>query len=77
MNTTRHRSTLYRAGQVQLLYMEHKSEDITNTYIFRQIIRPRFHITERTFYRYLNMKVPAKLFRSLQEETNETASLTV
>jgi hypothetical protein len=68
-------SVLRRALAVQEVYLEIKEPDLPNTYIYRKYIKPRFHISERTFYRYLNRNVKREL-RLLENEANETATIT-
>lgn len=63
-------STARRALEVQEIYLHHKEEDLPNRYIYRKYIKPLFHISERTFYRYLGRNVKKEL-RQLENATND------
>lgn len=59
-------STVRRALAVQEIYLEHQERELPNIYIFRQYIRPVYHISERTFYRYLGMNAK-RLVKQFEE----------
>jgi len=62
-------SVARRALEVQKVYLEHKEPDLPNTYIYRRYIYPRFHISERTFYRYLRRNAKRQV-RKIENQTN-------
>jgi hypothetical protein len=58
-----------RALEVQRIYLEHKEPDLPNVYIYRKYIKPVYHISLRTFYRYLARNAKKEV-RELEENQN-------
>lgn len=69
-------SVVRRALEVQEIYLEHKEADLPDTYIYRKYIRPRFHISIRTFRRYLgrNARREIKQFQSNDDQATTTTT---
>lgn len=61
---------LERVKCVNEVYLEHASRGMTNEYIYRHYILPRFHISRTTFYQYLTIPYAAQ-----QREMESTAVL--
>jgi hypothetical protein len=51
---------LRKIKRIQDIYMKHKEPGVTNRFIFNKYIQPYYDFTERTFYKYLNVKNPQK-----------------
>ncbi len=64
---SRRKNLLTRIQEIHDVYTKHKQDHpcVTNRYIYQEFISPRFHVSERQFYRYLNINVKHEL-RQLQ-----------
>lgn len=64
-------STVRRALEVQAIYLEKKEDDLPTVYIYRKYIKPIYHISLRTFYRYLGRNARREI--KILEQKHETA----
>lgn len=49
------RNTLTKIIEVQDLTLEHTRRGISQKWVYNEIIKPRYFMSERTFYRYLSL----------------------
>lgn len=47
--------------EVQEVYKLHKTEGVSTAFVYRRFIRPRFHISKRTLYTYLETPAAKEL----------------
>ena len=64
---------LRKVVAVQNIVLEEKKRGVSQILVFRNVIYPRFFITEKTFYRWLGE--PAKLELAELEEKEKIASI--
>lgn len=67
-------SVVYRARDVQELYMHHKRPGVTHVGVWRNHIYPEFKISLRTMERYLNRNVKREI-RLLEEDSPADVSV--
>jgi hypothetical protein len=61
------KNLLKEVEEIQGIYSKHSPEGVTAAYIFNNYIKDIFHISERTFFNYLNINV-AKERREIEEK---------
>jgi hypothetical protein len=64
-------SSIRRALEVQEIYLRFKQDDLPDIWIYRRHIKPRFHVSIRTFYRYLARNAKKEL-KELEAQNNNT-----
>lgn len=62
---------LIRVIEVQNITLNHTGKGISQQRVFDEIIKPRFMISQRTFYNYLSMNAKREL-RYLMEQNKRT-----
>jgi len=67
------RNILKRIIEIQNLTLEHTSRGVTQVWVFEHIIQPRFVISNRTYYNYLNINAK----RILNESEKQSKQLTL
>jgi len=67
------RNILKRIVEIQNLTLEHTSRGVTQVWVYEHIIRPRFVISVRTYYSYLNINAK----RMLNESEKQSKQLTL
>lgn len=67
------RNILKRIVEIQNLTLEHTSRGVTQVWVYEHIIQPRFVISVRTYYNYLNINAK----RMLNESEKQSKQLTL
>lgn len=65
---------LHRIEQAQTIWAEHNKDERSNVWIYEHHIYPKFHISIKTFYNWLNVNV-AKKRRELSEKHTQEKQL--
>ncbi len=60
-------SYAHRVAEVNRIYDEHAGSGLSNREILRRYIWPRFYISEKTFYNYINASADPRVI-SRQEQ---------
>jgi len=68
------RNKLKRIVEIQNLTLEHTSRGVTQVWVFKHIIQPRFVISESTYYNYLNINAK-KLLAEYERRCSEQMKL--
>lgn len=67
------RNILKRIVEIQNLTLEHTSRGVTQVWVYEHVIQPRFVISVRTYYNYLNINAK----RILNESEKQSKQLTL
>jgi len=67
------RNILKRIIEIQNLTLEHTSRGVTQVWVYEHVIQPRFVISNRTYYNYLNIN--AKRILNESEKLNKQLTL--
>jgi len=67
------RNILKRIVEIQNLTLEHTSRGVTQVWVYEHVIQPRFVISNRTYYNYLNINAK----RILNESEKQSKQLTL
>ncbi len=69
----RQQNMLLRAKEVLRVFQEHKIHDgVTNIWIYREVIYPRFLISKSTLDKYLDLNIEKKLNQVAEAIKNES-----
>lgn len=65
------KNRLMRIIDIQEITLEHTNRGVTQRYVYKNVIEPKYHISQSTFYIYLS--VPAKKRLKEMEERERDA----
>lgn len=70
------RNLLNKILEIQKIYLEHHSNGVTAVYIYDTYIREKYHISQRTFEKYLGVNAKMEL-KKLDDAANNNDKPTV
>ncbi|MDN5291783.1 MAG: hypothetical protein PWQ06_2022 [Anaerophaga sp.] len=65
------RYILQRIVSIQEITLEHTRRGVSQEYVYQNFIKPVYHISRRTFYRYLGEEFPRKQIREIRNKELE------